>query len=225
MVGNDAVGSITVKIGVDSPVVKTGKIVIWNSARGFGWLECDGERFFVHLREFKGTDIIPEIGVEFPFTVGTDVQGRPCAKGVTACLVNGKVKLTGWLLLGALLVWPVVGAFSLPVAWWIPIVQMIALSIVIYQLYIYDKRQAIHHGWRVPQTIMQLGELAGGWPGAYIAQKRLRHKSSKKSYQSIFWGIILIYQVVGFDLHFDNRFSKELWYSMSRVEWFDKVIE
>jgi uncharacterized membrane protein YsdA (DUF1294 family)/cold shock CspA family protein len=210
---------------VDPPVVRTGKIVAWNSARGFGWLECDGERVFVHLREFKGTDITPELGVEFPFVLGTDVQGRPCAKGVSACLVNGKVGLWGWLLLAALLIWPVAGMAHLPVAIWLPLLQMIALSVVVYKLYAYDKRQAIHYAWRVPQTIMHLGEIAGGWPGAFIAQRRLRHKSTKKAYQSIFWGIILIYQVAGFDMVFENKFSKDLWNAMGESEIVDEVIE
>ncbi len=212
------------KIG-DGPVVRTGKIVAWDSKRGFGWLECEGERLFVHLREFKGSEITPGLDVEFPFVMGTDVQGRPCAKGVSACMVNGKVKLAGWLQLAALLVWPVAGATRLPVSCWVPLLQMAILSVVVYKLYAYDKRQAIHYGWRVPQTIMQLGELAGGWPGAFIAQRRLRHKSAKKTYQSIFWGIILIYQVVGFDLVFDNRFSKELWKTMGESHVMDKVMK
>jgi uncharacterized membrane protein YsdA (DUF1294 family)/cold shock CspA family protein len=211
------------KIG-DSSAVRTGKIVSWDSRRGFGWLECEGERLFVHLREFKGTDITPGLNVEFPFVVGTDVQGRPCAKGVSACLVNGKVKVSGWLLLAALLFWPLAGLAHLSSdIWWIPLIQMSVLSAVTYKLYEYDKRQARIYSWRVPQTIMQLAELAGGWPGAYIAQKRLCHKSSKKSYQSIFWGIILIYQVVGADLVFDNRFSKELWKSMGETEILGKI--
>lgn len=212
------------KVG-DGPVVRTGKIVAWDSKRGFGWLECEGERLFVHLREFKGTKITPGLGVEFPFAMGTDVQGRPCAKGVDASLVNGSVKVTGWLLLAALLFWPIAGIANLSELWWIPVLQMAGLSAVIYKLYEHDKRQAIYHAWRVPQTIMYLGEMAGGWPGAFIAQRRLRHKSTKKFYQSIFWGIILIYQVVGADLAFDNRFSKELWESMGESRVLDDVIE
>lgn len=211
------------KIG-DGPVVRTGKIVAWDTRRGFGWLECEGERLFVHLREFKGTDITPGLGVEFPFVVGTDVQGRPCAKGIEASLVNGSVNVSGWLLLAALLFWPIAGIASLCVLWWIPVLQMAIISAVIYKLYAHDKRQAIHHAWRVPQTIMYLGELAGGWPGAFIAQRRLRHKSAKKAYQSIFWGIILIYQVVGADFAFDNKFSKELWKTMGESSLLDEVI-
>lgn len=209
----------------ESKPVRIGKIVVWNSARGFGWLECEGERLFVHLREFKGTDIVPAEGVEFPFVVGTDVQGRVCAKGVSATLVNGQVKLRGWLLLAALLFWPIAGMTKLPVTICGPLLQMIVLSAVVFRLYAYDKRQAIHHAWRVPQTIMHLGELAGGWPGAFIAQRILRHKSANKSYQSIFWGIILIYQVIGADLFFDGKHSKEIWQAMGEFHLMDMIFK
>jgi uncharacterized membrane protein YsdA (DUF1294 family)/cold shock CspA family protein len=207
----------------DNPVVRTGKIVAWDQKRGFGWLECEGERLFVHLREFKGTKIIPGLNVEFPFVVGTDVQGRPCAKGVDASLVNGSVKVLGWLQLATLLFWPIAGVSNLSELWWIPASQMMIISIATYKLYEYDKRQAIAYGWRVPQTIMYLAEMAGGWPGAFIAQRRLRHKSTKKSYQSIFWGIILLYQVVGIDQVFDNMFTRDLWKAMGESRISEKL--
>lgn len=207
----------------DRPAVRTGKIVAWDSRRGFGWLECEGESLFVHLREFKGSKITPELGVEFPFVVGSDLKGRPCAKGVSATLVNGRMKVSDWFLLAALMFWPVMGLTRLPIAWGLPLLQMVILSVVTYHLYAYDKRQAILRGWRVPETIQHLGEIAGGWPGAFIAQKRLRHKSLKKGYQSIFWGIILIYQVVGADLVFDHRFSKELWETMGESQLLEKI--
>lgn len=34
--------------------------------------------------------------------------------------------------------------------------------------------------------------LAGGWPGALLAQQWLRHKSSKTSFQLQFWLMVLI---------------------------------
>jgi uncharacterized membrane protein YsdA (DUF1294 family) len=138
-------------------------------------------------------------------------------------LVNGKVKVLGWLQLATLLFWPIAGVANLSELCWIPVFQMVILSVVTYRLYEYDKRQAISYGWRVPQTIMYLGELAGGWPGAFIAQRRLRHKSTKKAYQSIFWGIILIYQVVGMDQVYDNKFSKDLWKAMGEYQVLDKL--
>jgi uncharacterized membrane protein YsdA (DUF1294 family) len=72
---------------------------------------------------------------------------------------------------------------------------------------------------------MQLGELAGGWPGAFVAQRIFRHKSTNKSYQSIFWGIILIYQVIGADLFFDGKHSKEIWRAMGEFEIMEQIFK
>jgi len=41
---------------------------------------------------------------------------------------------------------------------------------------------------------LHLLELLGGWPGAFLAQRRLRHKCSKRRYQFVFWLIVLAYQ-------------------------------
>jgi uncharacterized membrane protein YsdA (DUF1294 family) len=53
--------------------------------------------------------------------------------------------------------------------------------------------------WRTPEMLLHLLELAGGWPGAWVARRRLRHKSSKISYQFEFWLIICIHQFAAFD--------------------------
>jgi len=34
--------------------------------------------------------------------------------------------------------------------------------------------------------------LLGGWPGALVAQNRLRHKSSKMSFLVVFWATVLL---------------------------------
>ena len=76
---------------------------------------------------------------------------------------------------------------------------MCVLSWITYAAYASDKRKARKEAWRTPETYLHLLELAGGWPGAWVAQRRLRHKCSKTSYQFEFWMIICLHQFVAFD--------------------------
>ncbi len=73
------------------------------------------------------------------------------------------------------------------------------LSALTYWAYWCDKRRAQQGAWRMPEARLHLLELLGGWPGAFLAQRRLRHKCSKRSYQFNFWLIVLLYQLAAFD--------------------------
>lgn len=63
----------------------------------------------------------------------------------------------------------------------------IALSIATFALYAVDKSAAISGKWRVSEKTLLLFGLACGWPGAFIAQQLLRHKSSKTQFLVLFW--------------------------------------
>jgi uncharacterized membrane protein YsdA (DUF1294 family) len=66
-------------------------------------------------------------------------------------------------------------------------------------VYAADKNRVRRGEWRVPEQMLHLVELIGGWPGAFVAQRRLRHKCSKASYQIVFWVIVLAQQFVALD--------------------------
>lgn len=40
--------------------------------------------------------------------------------------------------------------------------------------------------WRVPERLLHVLELSGGWPGSFVAQRLFRHKVSKGEYQDEF---------------------------------------
>lgn len=84
----------------------------------------------------------------------------------------------------------------------------VLVSLCTFLLYRHDKRQAIAQGWRTPESTLHLAELLGGWPGAFLAQRILRHKSSKVSYQCVFWTIVIAYQLACFDYLQDWHYSK-----------------
>lgn len=53
--------------------------------------------------------------------------------------------------------------------------------------YAWDKSAARNGNWRTRESTLHLMALAGGWPGAWAAQRLLRHKSSKQSFLLVFW--------------------------------------
>ncbi|MFI4862347.1 MAG: DUF1294 domain-containing protein [Phycisphaerales bacterium JB063] len=65
--------------------------------------------------------------------------------------------------------------------------SMLGMSAVSLSLYAWDKRRAAKNGWRVPEKRLHIAALLGGWPGALLGQKWLRHKTQKRSFRFVFW--------------------------------------
>ena len=97
---------------------------------------------------------------------------------------------------------PVVGLLSLAlgrgVLW--PLLLYAVASLVTFLLYRHDKQRARDKGWRVPERVLHLGELLGGWPGALIAQQRFRHKTVKLSFRLVFFAIVALHQLLWLDV-------------------------
>jgi uncharacterized membrane protein YsdA (DUF1294 family) len=73
------------------------------------------------------------------------------------------------------------------------------LSVFTFFSYRADKRRAEAGEWRIPESTLHLASLAGGWPGAFLAQQFLRHKTAKISFQIPFWLIVMLHQFLAID--------------------------
>jgi uncharacterized membrane protein YsdA (DUF1294 family) len=60
-------------------------------------------------------------------------------------------------------------------------------SAICFIAYALDKSAARHGRRRTPERSLLLLGLAGGWPGAFAAQRLLRHKTAKPSFLVKFW--------------------------------------
>lgn len=69
----------------------------------------------------------------------------------------------------------------------------VCASLVCFAAYALDKRAARTGRRRTPERTLLLLGLAGGWPGAFLAQCWLRHKSSKRAFQMKFWFTVVLH--------------------------------
>ncbi|CAN7371543.1 DUF1294 domain-containing protein [Acidovorax sp. LjRoot118] len=89
----------------------------------------------------------------------------------------------------ALLAW---GVWSARLPLWL-LGAAAAVNLLTYVVYAMDKGAAQRGQWRVPEKNLHLLALAGGWPGAWVAQQTLRHKSSKAEFRVVYWATVVLH--------------------------------
>jgi uncharacterized membrane protein YsdA (DUF1294 family) len=67
---------------------------------------------------------------------------------------------------------------------------LMGLSLLTFLVYWRDKRAAQKGRWRTAEDTLHLLSLLGGWPGACLAQRVLRHKSHKASFRATYWATV-----------------------------------
>ena len=73
---------------------------------------------------------------------------------------------------------------------------VLALSLLAFVFYGFDKRRARKDGRRVPEKTLHLIAWFGGWPGALMGQRVFRHKTQKLSYRIVFWLCVMLHLAV-----------------------------
>ena len=167
----------------------------------------------MHISELKDSIRRPQVGdTIYYYAVAEDGKARACnafilgarSKPISISLSNraasnGASTSPFPVMEGLLLsILPLVG--SLHFAWTttnpLPLILYPVMSLLTFALYADDKSRAKQGNWRTSEKTLHLCELAGGWLGGFIAQRKLRHKSSKESYQFEFWSIVTLHYVV-----------------------------
>ena len=187
-----------------------GQIVEWDAERGFGFLQSGPTRVFLHRRDFSERRKDIELGDRISFLMGTDTQGRPCAKEAGHVGHGGNLDTFHLLLLGGLLVLPGIAMSRLSTPWMYAGAYLVVINLLTFLFYHSDKLRARSKGWRVSEARLHLLELLGGWPAAFCSQRILRHKISKLSYQIIFWLIVSLYQFAALDVIDDGAWTKKI---------------
>jgi len=180
-------------------VRKKGRITSWNDERGFGFVESfgGGDRTFIHIKAFRGIARRPVVGDVVTFTASHDATGRPRAADAALAgegTPRRKRKKTPTLsALPAVLFLCVVVA-AVPMYGLSPLVPLVygCVSVLTFGFYAVDKWKASRGRWRVTETRLHLLSVIGGWPGAVLAHRYLRHKSRKVGFRRVFWATVVI---------------------------------
>lgn len=197
-----------------------GKLTKWKDERGFGFIQpVDGsQEVFLHISELKDSTRRPQVGDTIYYHFVADrgkisacnafiLGARSKSKSPFVSLSNRPastaVRKYPFPILEVLLlsILPLIGSLHFT---WItgnptPLILYPIMSLLTFAVYADDKSRAKRGDWRTPEQTLHLCELLGGWLGGFIAQRRLRHKSIKSSYQVVFWAIVAFHIIFWVD--------------------------
>jgi uncharacterized membrane protein YsdA (DUF1294 family)/cold shock CspA family protein len=188
-----------------------GRLINWNDDKGFGFVEPNGggDRAFVHIKAFKPHARRPVNGEIIIYELVRESNNRFKATNIKflrdAKSSSNQSKAKGGSNFGVafiilfcigLSVSIVVGKLSLIIAGF-----YFVMSLITFIAYAIDKSAAQNGRWRIKESTLHVFSTIGGWPGAYFAQKKLRHKSSKEEFKSCYWVTVFLNLGALFWLH------------------------
>ncbi|WP_010112975.1 DUF1294 domain-containing protein [Acinetobacter sp. P8-3-8] len=192
-----------------------GRLVEWFDDKGYGFIQPNDEakdRVFLHIKDFAQKGPRPLVGCALEYVVQLDAQGRFKAKQVTYLKANQAKKLSKMsnstetqtpAKLQAMQILCVVYIIALVILTATGLLNSLALlfmsiiNVMTYWFYSQDKEAAQLNQRRVPENTLHILAFLGGWPAAWLAQQRLRHKTQKQPFRkvyfcTIFFNILLI---------------------------------
>ena len=176
-----------------------GRITTWRDDKGFGFITPNGggDQIFLHISSFSNRQRRPEGNELVTYELTVDGKRRPQAKSVAfvgdrpaPSKATGQSNIpTLFAVCFLLFVIAAVIGGRLPAS---VLALYLVASIVSFFAYAFDKSAARQNQWRTQEGTLHLFALIGGWPGALAAQRLLRHKSAKTSFQAIFWITVVL---------------------------------
>ena len=182
-----------------------GRLVEWFDDQGYGFIQPSDpakDRVFLHIKDFAKPGPRPIVGCALDYLVILDERGRYRAQQVMylkasqAKSLQAKFKpskphqseklqrmqIACVLYILFLVALTLGGLLSGLVLLFVSLMN--ALS---YWLYAQDKEAAQLGNRRIPENTLHVVAFLGGWPAAWLAQQKLRHKTQKQPFRQIYF--------------------------------------
>lgn len=200
-------------------MAQEGTVEQWNDERGFGFIRAATDQpVFFHVRDFRASmGVRPRVGLAVRFEL-IHVGGKgPRAMAVTPAVVPQPAArrpqaspparrsssesapseeaasiAIAWALMASWLAMLVWGWLQGRLPGWV-FATVALLNLATFWIYWNDKFAATRGAWRTEEKTLHLLSLAGGWPGAWWAQRLLRHKVVKASFQRVYRATVVLH--------------------------------
>ena len=176
-----------------------GKITSWKDEQGFGFIRPNGggPAVFAHIKSFARRGSRPAENDIVTYQLSINEKGQHRAENVayvrdrSSRSSSSSIGTAGLSFAAAFL--GVVGVSVLAgKAPFLVFGYYLAVSMLALIVYALDKSAARNNAWRTRESTLHLLGLSGGWPGALLAQRLLRHKSKKETFQVTFWLTVML---------------------------------
>ena len=175
-----------------------GKIIKWIEEKGFGFIAPSdrGNDIFFHKNAFLRQSRKPVIGDIVTFEAVSTLAGKTWAERILFQGQSDPRKIAIFvdlLLISFALSFLLILLFLYlqKVAPIYILANYYFFSFFTFFIYKSDKYAAQYGEWRSRESLLHFLSFVGGWPGALISQRILHHKSRKKSFQSVYWTVVL----------------------------------
>lgn len=182
-----------------------GKLVDWKDKEGYGFIadNINNKKIFVHIKAFNYTPSRrPAIGDVVSYIIENNGSKLQAIKvgfinqashnvNIKNTFIDNKNKThkTNPFPIFFLIIIYISLLFYSIIREWLPtniLPFFIILNFITFFIYWWDKSASGDGLRRTSENTLHILAILGGWIGAYIAQKTLRHKSVKKEFQTTF---------------------------------------
>lgn len=182
-----------------------GRLVEWFDDQGYGFIQPNDpskDRVFLHIKAFARPGPRPITGCALEYTVTLGDRHGYKALDVVYLKANQVKKIAAnqsksqpkkrsaqvkWIpTLAVIYILTMALCSLLGLISAMVLLVMVFINLLTYWCYAQDKQAAGLDRHRISERNLHLLAFLGGWPAAWLAQQRLRHKTQKATFQKVY---------------------------------------